>query len=215
MTQFKIHDTQLFEEYREFGAGYQRKPRLATLASAVLGRNIQVGEHSSVEDAQATMDLFLRRREGFEANGEARIWTAESIAIPDTVEDIMAGNAWSSINEDDLAEEAGDSPIAVIASVRSKVVNDWSLADVVARKVAPEITEPVEEITAATNNTRIDTLMEEIVDAEGRAVIAQEKVVTEKKIIVMRAPASRVAVPAWEDIKRARDRRMLLVEVEH
>ena len=92
LTQFRIHDTQMFEEYREFGAGRQRKPRLAVLASAVLGQAIQVGEHSSVEDAQASMELFLRRREEFEAIAESRVWTAETMAIPDSIDGIIGAN---------------------------------------------------------------------------------------------------------------------------
>jgi hypothetical protein len=55
LTQFKIHNTQMFEEYRDFGAGRQRKPRLAVLAAGILGRGIQMEEYPSVEDAKAIM----------------------------------------------------------------------------------------------------------------------------------------------------------------
>lgn len=61
---YVIRDTQECEEYRQLNGG--QAPGLAMLASSVLGRTIQVEEHSSVEDARATMDLFLLHREEYE-----------------------------------------------------------------------------------------------------------------------------------------------------
>lgn len=53
-------DTQLHEPYREFACGRQRLPRLSVLAQVVLGWRIQGPEHSSVEDAVATMALYRK-----------------------------------------------------------------------------------------------------------------------------------------------------------
>ena len=64
---FKTYDTQMFEEYRVHATGRQRLPKSKVLAKKVLNRDIQDGDHSSVDDATATMDLFLRRRNVFEA----------------------------------------------------------------------------------------------------------------------------------------------------
>ncbi|KAI7230605.1 hypothetical protein KC330_g6875 [Hortaea werneckii] len=53
-------DTQLHESYREFACGWQRLPKLSVLAQVVLGWRIQGAEHSSVEDAAATMALYRK-----------------------------------------------------------------------------------------------------------------------------------------------------------
>lgn len=56
-----VRDTQDFDEYRQLHRG--EPPGLAMLAASVLEKNIQVEEHSSVEDAKATMDLVLLHHE--------------------------------------------------------------------------------------------------------------------------------------------------------
>jgi RNA exonuclease 4 len=63
---YVVRDTQTLY-WRQFDRWVGRG--LADLASAVLGRGIQTTEHSSVEDARATMDLFLwyRKRNKYEA----------------------------------------------------------------------------------------------------------------------------------------------------
>ncbi|KAI7216583.1 hypothetical protein KC333_g4762 [Hortaea werneckii] len=53
-------DTQLLEPYRDYACGRQRLPRLSVLAQVVLGWSIQGMEHSSVEDAAATMALYRK-----------------------------------------------------------------------------------------------------------------------------------------------------------
>lgn len=55
---YVVRDTQCMTGFPHNGRR-RGLPGLAALAHEVLGRNIQFGEHSSVEDAQATMDLFL------------------------------------------------------------------------------------------------------------------------------------------------------------
>jgi hypothetical protein len=58
-TNYVVRDTQSFY-WRQFNRWVGRA--LADLSAAILGRGIQTTEHSSVEDARATMDLFLYYR---------------------------------------------------------------------------------------------------------------------------------------------------------
>ncbi|KAI7285412.1 hypothetical protein KC345_g1688 [Hortaea werneckii] len=62
----EVRDTQIYEPYREWGIGRQRLPKLSVLAWSVLGWSIQGQEHSSVEDAQATMLLYHANEAGIE-----------------------------------------------------------------------------------------------------------------------------------------------------
>ena len=59
-----IRDTSRHPAFRQLAGG--KAPGLRKLAKEVLGVDIQSGEHSSLEDARATMLLFRREKEGFE-----------------------------------------------------------------------------------------------------------------------------------------------------
>lgn len=59
-----MRDTSHYPKYRVASAG--KTPALRNLALAELGTRIQVGEHSSVEDARVTMELFRKEKVGFE-----------------------------------------------------------------------------------------------------------------------------------------------------
>lgn len=59
-----IRDTSRFSGFRKYSAG--RTPSLKKLAKEVLGVDIQGGEHSSIEDARATMLLFRRHKSAFD-----------------------------------------------------------------------------------------------------------------------------------------------------
>lgn len=59
-----IRDTSRHPAFRQLARG--KSPSLKKLARELLGLEIQSGEHSSVEDARATMLLFRREKEGFE-----------------------------------------------------------------------------------------------------------------------------------------------------
>ena len=59
-----IRDTSRHPAFRRLAGG--KTPSLKKLAREVLGVGIQGGEHSSIEDARATMLLFRREKEGFE-----------------------------------------------------------------------------------------------------------------------------------------------------
>ena len=59
-----IRDTSRHPPFRQLAGG--KTPSLKRLARDVLGMDIQGGEHSSIEDARATMLLFRRDKDGFE-----------------------------------------------------------------------------------------------------------------------------------------------------
>jgi RNA exonuclease 4 len=63
-----IRDTQRHGGFKKFG----RYPKLRTLAKEVLGVDIQGGEHSSIEDARATMLLFRRHKSAFDTEHAVR-----------------------------------------------------------------------------------------------------------------------------------------------
>ncbi|KAK1009426.1 hypothetical protein LTS01_001917 [Friedmanniomyces endolithicus] len=63
-----VRDTQLHEPWRKvYGKAPQHKPKLAVLACYLLRKHIQGDEHSSVEDARATMLLFRKDEAAIEA----------------------------------------------------------------------------------------------------------------------------------------------------
>ncbi|EMF09583.1 Exonuc_X-T-domain-containing protein [Sphaerulina musiva SO2202] len=59
-----VRDTARYAKFRVESKG--RAPALRKLARSELGLEIQGGEHSSVEDARATMLLFQKEKKGFE-----------------------------------------------------------------------------------------------------------------------------------------------------
>lgn len=59
-----IRDTSQLPEFKEINGG--QKPSLRFLADVVLDRDIQDGEHSSVEDAICTMLLYRSRKRNFD-----------------------------------------------------------------------------------------------------------------------------------------------------
>jgi len=61
-----IRDTSKYSKFRALGMIPGRTPSLKILAEKLLGVEIQVGAHSSVEDARATMALFRLEKEGFD-----------------------------------------------------------------------------------------------------------------------------------------------------
>lgn len=69
-----IRDTSRFSGFRKYSAG--RTPSLKKLAKEILGVDIQGGEHSSIEDARATMLLFRRYKPAFDTEHAARYSTS-------------------------------------------------------------------------------------------------------------------------------------------
>ncbi|KAL8758611.1 MAG: hypothetical protein Q9199_001348 [Rusavskia elegans] len=68
-----IRDTSRHPAYRQVAGG--KTPGLKRLAKQILEVDIQGGEHSSIEDARATMLLFRREKDGFEREHQKR-WGA-------------------------------------------------------------------------------------------------------------------------------------------
>lgn len=68
-----IRDTSKFSGFRKYSAG--KTPSLKKLAKEVLGVDIQGGEHSSIEDARATMLLFRRHKSAFDVEHAAKFPT--------------------------------------------------------------------------------------------------------------------------------------------
>lgn len=69
-----IRDTSKYPPYRALSKG--KSPGLKKLAQELLGIAIQGGQHSSVEDARATMLLFRRDKDGIERE-HAKRWGTE------------------------------------------------------------------------------------------------------------------------------------------
>lgn len=69
-----IRDTARHPAFRKMSMG--RAPALRKLAKEYLGMEIQSGEHSSVEDARATMMLFKLEKEAFEKDNKQKFGAA-------------------------------------------------------------------------------------------------------------------------------------------
>ncbi len=68
-----IRDTARFAGFRKYSMG--KTPKLSKLVKEILGVEIQGGEHSSVEDARATMLLFRRFKSAFDVEHANRFPT--------------------------------------------------------------------------------------------------------------------------------------------
>lgn len=65
-----IRDTSRFSGFRKYSMG--KTPSLKKLAKEILGVDIQGGEHSSIEDARATMLLFRKHKQAFDVEHAQR-----------------------------------------------------------------------------------------------------------------------------------------------
>jgi len=79
---YVVRDTQ-----RLYGSSLGQLPGLRSLSASVLGRSIQVTEHSSVEDARATMELFLWYHERNESDCDYAGKALDSVGTSSRVED--------------------------------------------------------------------------------------------------------------------------------
>ncbi len=66
-----IRDTSRYPQFRKLAGG--KTPGLKKLAREILGIDIQSSQHSSVEDARATMLLFRKEKAGFDRE-HAKVW---------------------------------------------------------------------------------------------------------------------------------------------
>lgn len=121
-----VRDTARFPPYRARAGGVS--PRLKVLVAELLGLEIQGGEHSSVEDARATMMLFRRDKAGFERE-HAKRWGMDRrerevgrvVAVKDVVveeegEDDDGGEA----DADADADADGDEVDAALTTTTNK-----------------------------------------------------------------------------------------------
>lgn len=67
---WNIRDTAKYPAFKKYGNG--RKPALKVLAREILAIEIQIGSHSSTEDARATMLLFRKHKSGFDMDNVNR-----------------------------------------------------------------------------------------------------------------------------------------------
>ncbi len=81
-----IRDTSRHPGFRQLAGG--KTPGLKKLAREVLGVDIQGGEHSSIEDARATMLLFRREKEVFERE-HAKKWGTSRKIVPEAAANDM------------------------------------------------------------------------------------------------------------------------------
>ena len=65
-----IRDTSTYKPFRAVFDG--RTPSLKNLSARMLGVSVQQGEHSSVQDAQATMRLYTMFRKDWEKDSDRR-----------------------------------------------------------------------------------------------------------------------------------------------
>ena len=132
-------DTQSLPEYRKHATGSQRNPSLPVLAFKVLHRVIQKEEHSSVEDAQATIDLYLRRRKDFEAIASP----PSSSSTPTSDNEMMLSSTTTSLSSLTITDESDapvtEPPAATIQKpAAEKVVVKRSWAQIVRSRPKPE-----------------------------------------------------------------------------
>jgi RNA exonuclease 4 len=83
-----IRDTSKFSKFRQLALRPGHTPGLKILADKLLGVQIQVGAHSSVEDARATMALYRLEKDAFEKEirqkyGNVRLETMAAEAVKD------------------------------------------------------------------------------------------------------------------------------------
>jgi RNA exonuclease 4 len=74
-----IRDTSRYAPFRVESKG--KPPALRNLARSELGLIIQTGEHSSVEDARATMALFRKEKQGFEEDNRRVFGTKRRVPL--------------------------------------------------------------------------------------------------------------------------------------
>lgn len=104
-----IRDTSRHPKYRIASKG--KAPALRNLARDELGWTIQTGEHSSLEDARATMALFRKEKKGFEEEnrrrfGQARVVKGEKVDNNGrTVKEDTPADAIGSDQDDDAEED--------------------------------------------------------------------------------------------------------------
>jgi hypothetical protein len=84
---YVVRDTQWL-----YGSEDGLLPGLRSLSESVLVRRIQVREHSNVEDARATIELFLLYRETYGSDCD---YAGEVLDLDETSAQIETGGGWT------------------------------------------------------------------------------------------------------------------------
>lgn len=108
---YDVRDTQKMHGWPYEGSN-PRQPALRALAAAVLDRNIQGEEHSSVEDARATMELFL--------------WYHEKFGIDFDGKPVESGSSGSDEENDDDDDDDTSSTVSATSVASSSALSSRS-----------------------------------------------------------------------------------------
>ena len=102
-----LRDTSRHPKFRIDSKG--KPPALRNLARSELGLEIQTGEHSSVEDARATMLLFQKEKKGFEEENRRQFGQKKVVAVKEkTKEDTPDVEDDEEQDEEDEEEDEND-----------------------------------------------------------------------------------------------------------
>ncbi|KAM3424026.1 hypothetical protein BST61_g11423 [Cercospora zeina] len=99
-----MRDTSRYPKFRIESKG--KPPALRNLARSELGLEIQTGEHSSVEDARATMLLFQKEKRGFEEENRKRFGNRKVGAGKERTKDIKEDTP--GVEDDEEQDDAMD-----------------------------------------------------------------------------------------------------------
>lgn len=104
-----IRDTSRYAPFRVESKG--KPPALRNLARSELGLTIQTGEHSSVEDARATMALFRKEKQGFEEDNRRVFGTKRRVPLGKAKREESVDKDSGDEDEDEDDEDLDDEDI--------------------------------------------------------------------------------------------------------
>ncbi|KAM0702092.1 hypothetical protein Q7P35_011002 [Cladosporium inversicolor] len=104
-----VRDTSRYAPFRVESKG--KPPALRNLARSELGLVIQTGEHSSVEDARATMALFRKEKQGFEEDNRRVFGTKRRVPLGKGKREESVDKDSDDEDEDDEDEDLDDEDI--------------------------------------------------------------------------------------------------------
>jgi len=104
-----VRDTSRYAPFRVESKG--KPPALRNLARSELGLTIQTGEHSSVEDARATMALFRKEKQGFEEDNRRVFGTKRRVPLGKAKREESVDKDSDDEDEDEDDEDLDDEDI--------------------------------------------------------------------------------------------------------
>lgn len=118
-----IRDTFRHPKFRE--ENYGKPPSLRNLAEKELGMKIQMGEHSSVEDARATMMIFRKEKAGFEEDHRRRYGAnATSKPVPKSSKSKQARETTDASDQEEEEGSDDEADMELLAGEESSGPND-------------------------------------------------------------------------------------------